>query len=187
MLDLTKYETLSKKKAPNSPIGEQLEIATKIVNKPFPQIAGLTKHLSLDQLFLLNKESKNDPRLWWYLYKQKYALNNMTILMKQKLEKFPVFRERKNRDVFLAKWALRDVEVDTQIDGIWKKVTLLEKQSKGIMMSMAELGKFGLRFSSLDRDWRDTLSKEENAHLRGFDYEMKDILEDKKLTELGYK
>lgn len=181
---IKKYEQ-PKPKAPNSPLGEQINRAVEITGKSFKQLAGLTRHLSIQQIFFLNKESKGDPRLWWWLYKQKYKLNNMTKLMVEKLEKFPEFRERKNRDIYLAKWALRDTEIDTQVDGQWKKITLLDKQREGKMFTMGELGKFGIRFASLDRDWRDTLKMHSN--LRGKDYDMKDELEERELKRLGYK
>jgi hypothetical protein len=50
---------------------------------------------------------------------------------------------------------------------------------------MGELGKFGLRFASLDRSWRDVLLQ--NVPLRGEDYSDKDELENKKKRELGYR
>lgn len=186
MEGLDKYSKVKKTKAPNSERAEQVQKVVEITGKPFIQIAGLTKHLQPDVMYRLFKESKGDPRLWWHIYKQKYAKNNMTVIMKKKLEEHPDFRERKNRDLFLAKWALREIEVDTKTeDGQWKKISLLDKQKAGIMMTMAEFGKFGIRFSSLDRDWRDTLR--DNKELRGSDYEMKDELEEKKLRELGYR
>lgn len=110
----------------------------------------------------------------------------MSRIMIQKLTEFKEFRERKNRDLYLAKWALRDVEVDERTeDGQWKKVSLLDKQKAGQMLTMNEFGKFGIRFSSLDRDWRDTLR--DNPVLRGSDYDKKEELEELKLRELGYR
>lgn len=181
---LNKY-TKPKPKAPNSSLAEQINRAVEITKKSFKQLAGLTRHLSLQQIFLLNKESKGDPRLWWFIYRQKYKINNMSKLMVEKLEKFPEFRERKNRDIYLAKWALRDIEIDTQVDGQWKKISLLDKQKKGEVFTMGEFGKFGIRFASLDRDWRDTLKMHSN--LRGNDYSEGEELENKKLKELGYR
>lgn len=185
-IDLSKYSTQKKKGVPTSERAEQIQKVVEITGKPFVQIAGLTKHLQPDVMYRLFQESKGDPRLWWHIYKQKYAINNMTKVMIEKLTKFPEFRERKNRDLYLAKWALRDVEVDERTeDGQWKKVSLLDKQKAGQMLTMNEFGKFGIRFSSLDRDWRDTLR--DNPSLRGQDYDKKEELEELKLRELGYR
>ena len=186
-IDIKKYT--SKKKGPNSIAGEQLEIAVNITGKGWGQISGLTKHLSVQDIFLLNKESKNNPKLWWSIFKQKYSTNNMSKLMEEKLREFPAFRERKNRDVYLAKWTLRDIQEEKdQRDslGNLKKSTLLAKQKRGEVFTMNELGKFGLRFSSLDRTWRQTLADPKNAGLRGKDYDEGEELENKKLRELGY-
>ena len=169
---LNKYTNQQKKKGPNSPAGEQIEIATKITGKDWGQIAGLTRHLSVDQFYLLNKESQGKPQFWWTLYRQKYALNNMQEAMKQKLIDFPVFRERKQRGIYLTKWALRDT-------------CLLEKQSGGVMMTMNELSTFAIRYASLERLWRDTLLK--YPELRGNDYDEGNDLEEKKLKSLGYR
>lgn len=186
MEGLDKYTTVKKPKAPNSERAEQIQKVVEITGKPFIQIAGLTKHLSPDVMYRLFQESKGDPRLWWWNYQQKYKVNNMTKVMMEKLTEFPDFRERKNRDLFIAKWALRDIVVDEKTpEGQWKKVSLLDKQKAGKMLTMAEFGKFGIRFSSLDRDWRDTLR--DNPVLRGTDYDLKDELEEKKLKELGYR
>lgn len=168
---LTKY-TNQKKKGPNSAAGEQIEIATNITGKDWGQIAGLTRHLSIQQFYLLNKESQGKPQFWWSLYKTKYALNNMQEAMKQKLRDFPAFRERSQRGVYLTKWALRDTE-------------LLQKQIDGVMMTMNELSKFAIRYASLERLWRDTLLK--YPELRGKDYDEGNELEEKKLKQLGYR
>lgn len=167
---LDKYNQ-PKKKAPNSPAGEQIEIATKITGKDWGQIAGLTRHLSVDQMFILNKESKGKAQFWWTLYKTKFSTNNMQDAMVKKLEEFPAFRERKQRGIYLTKWALRDTG-------------LLEKQSKGVMMTMNELSTFAIRYASLERLWRDTLLK--HSELRGNDYDEGPELENKKLKQLGY-
>lgn len=166
--DFDKYTKVKKTKAPNSERGEQVNKVVAITGKSFLQILGLTKHLQTDIMHKHYQESKGDPRLWWYLLEQKYKKNNMSKIMVDKLTQFPDFRERSKRDLFIAKWALREIEVDEKTeDGQWKKVSLLDKQKAGKMLTMAEFGKFGIRFASLDRTWRQTLEKEENKHLRG--------------------
>lgn len=185
---LSKYSTTKKKGVPRSERAEIADKTAQLLNQDIKKVLGWTRHLQPDQMYRLFQEASGSPRLWWWNYRQKYAKNNMTKIMVEKLTKFPEFRERKNRDVFIAKWALRDVEIDERTeDGQWKKISLLDKQKAGKMLTLTEFGKFGLRFSSLDRDWRDTLSKEDNKHLRGKDYGEKDILEEKKLNELGYR
>ena len=159
-----------------------------LLKQDIKKVLGWTRHLQPDLMYRLLKESGGDPRLWWHIYRQKYKINNMTKIMVEKLTKHVDFRERKNRDLFLAKWALREIEVDTKTeDGQWRKISLLDKQKAGKMLTMAEFGKFGIHFASLDRAWRACLAKEENKHLRGSDYNLKDELEEKKLRELGYR
>lgn len=41
-------------------------------------------------------------------------------------------------------------------------------------------------YASMDRAWRQILSRETNAHLRGKDYDDKEALELEKQRELGY-
>lgn len=187
-INLDKYTKVKKTRPPNSERAEIADKTAQLLNQDIKKVLGWTRHIQPDLMYRLLKESGGDPRLWWWNYRQKYSKNNMTKIMVEKLTKFPEFRERKNRDVFIAKWALRDVEIDERSeDGQWKKISLLDKQKAGKMLTLTEFGRFGLRFSSLDRDWRDTLSKEENKHLRGKDYGGKDMLEEKKLNELGYR
>lgn len=184
---LSKYSTTKKKGVPRSERAEIADKTAQLLNQDIKKVLGWTRHLQPDQMYRLFQEASGSPRLWWWNYRQKYAKNNMTKIMVEKLTKFPDFRERKNRDLFIAKWALRDVEIDTKTeDGQWKKISLLDKQKAGQMLTMAEFGRFGTRFASIERDWRDTLMKEENKHLRGSDYEEKTILEEKKLMQLGY-
>lgn len=186
MEGLDKYTKVKKTKSPNSERAEQVQKVVEMTGKPFTQIAGLTRHLKPDVMYRLYQESKGDPRLWWWHFNKTYKKNNMTKIMVEKLTKFPAFRERKNRDLFIAKWSLRDIEIDELAeDGTWKKVSLLDKQKAGKMLTMNEFGKFGIRFSSLDRDWRDTLR--DNPTLRGSDYDKKEELEEIKLRELGYR
>lgn len=190
-IDLSKYSTQKKKGAPRSERAEIADKTAQLLNQDIKKVLGWTRHLEPDQMYRLFQEASGSPRLWWWNYRQKYAKNNMTKIMVQKLTEFPEFRERKNRDVFIAKWVLRevgeDVESENENGHLQKKfVSLLDKQKSGQVFTLKELGKFGLRFSSIDRDWRDTLLKEENKHLRGSDYGEKDMLEQKKLNELGY-
>lgn len=172
MLDdlLNKYNK-PQKRGPNSERAEQVEIARKIAGKDFKQILGLTRHLTVERIYLINKESKGIPQLWWTIFNNKYATNNMQDQMIQKLTQFPVFRERKQRGIYLTKWALRDTG-------------LLDKQAQGIMMTMNELSTFAIRYASLERLWRDTLLK--HPELRGTDYSEGAELEEKKLRQLGY-
>lgn len=185
-LDLEKYTKVKKSRPPNSERAEIADKTAQLLKQDIKKVLGWTRHLQPDLMYRLLKECKGDPRLWWHIFRQKYSKNNMTKIMQEKLTEFPDFRERKNRDLFIAKWALRDIVVDEKTpEGQWKKVSLLDKQKAGKMLTMAEFGKFGIRFSSLDRDWRDTLR--DNPILRGSDYDLKDELEEKKLKELGYR
>jgi len=169
---LNKYTNQQKKKAPNSPAGEQIEIATKITGKDWGQIAGLTRHLSVDQFYLLNKESQGRPQFWWTLYKQKYALNSMEAIVKEKLETVPAFRERKDRGIYLAILALRELNLE-------------KKQKAGIMMTMNELSRFGVKYDSYRNAWDTVMRK--NEHLQGTDYAEGKALEERVLKQKGYR
>ena len=170
-IDLTKY-TNQKKKGPNSPAGEQIEIATKITGKDWGQIAGLTRHISVEDFYLLNKESKGKAQFWWNLYKQKYAVKSMEAIVKEKLEKFPEFRERKHRGIYLVILALRELGLE-------------EKQKKGIMMTINELSKFAIKYDSYRNAW-GTVTRQ-NKLLQGSDYADGEILEERVLKQKGYK
>lgn len=93
-------------------------------------------------------------------------------LVKSKLEGFPLFRERSHRGVFLTKLALRE--------------TGLELKAIDTPLSLQELTDFAMKYATYERAWRDVLSNNENAHLRGNDYDNKTDLEIKKREELGY-
>lgn len=185
-IDLDKY-TKVKARAPRSERAEQVDKICKLVNKPFVQMVGLTKHLQPDILYRLYQESKGSPELWWYNFNLKYKTNNMSKIMVEKLTKFPEFRERKNRDVYLAKWCLRDIDEEKEVrdsNGNLTRTTLLDKQKRGEAFTMGELGRFGLKFASLDRSWRQVL--QQNVLLRGSDYGEGEELEKRKIKELGY-
>jgi len=167
---LSKYSK-PKPKAPNSQRAEQINRAIEITGWDFKRLAGMTRHLTPEQIFLLNKESKGSPKLWNYWFKEKYKINNMQEQMKQKLRDFPAFRERSQRGIYLTKWALRDTK-------------LLEKQSNGVMMTMNELSTFAIRYASLERIWRSVLAT--HPELRGSDYSEGEDLEKKKMKSLGY-
>lgn len=188
-LDFDKYSKVRKTKAPNSERAEQVQKVVEITGKPFKQIAGLTKHLQPHVMYRLFQESKGDPRLWWHIYKQKYAINNMTKVMKQMLTDFPDFRERKHKNLFLAKHVLRitsrSKETVNEFGHLEKETkTLLEKMQNGEKFELTDFALFGKNFSSKDRDWRDTLR--DNPELRGSDYNEKDDLEEIWVRKLGY-
>lgn len=174
-IDLSKY-TKPKLKAPKSPHGEQVDIATKITNKPFVQIAGLTKKLSVERIYMLNKESKGKPELWWYLLRNKYmdrTKNKDYQLIKQKLEKHPEFRERCKRDPFLSLLALRKIGIDASINQLTYEVGL------------GQLADYAVKFGSYARMWRAVM--EDNEQLRGSDYMTKEQEEALVKGKLGYK
>lgn len=183
-LDLSKY-TKHNKRAPNSERAEQVDIATKIVNKPFKQIAGLTRHLKPDQIFILNKESKGAGELWWYLLKNKYMNkekvknNPHYILMKEKMQKFPDMRECSKRIPYLKVIALRNI-------GIKDAKLVLEKQDEvKIELSYEQLDKYSVEIGNQDRWWR--LVQELEEDLQGQEYKQKQERARNKQAELGYR
>lgn len=169
-LNLEKYLT-PKKKGPNSPESEQRELITKLINKPFNVVSGLTRHLSVQQMFMLYKESKGSPALWWTNYRNRYMQNNMFEEVKEKLEKFPQFRERSKRADYLAKLALRSIK--------------LEEAYKTRPLNLSELARFAVKFATYERSWRDVTMK--FKELQGSDYDNKELLEKQRQSELGYK
>lgn len=167
---LNKYTKPKTKRAPNSPRAEAVESARLITDKPFKQILGLTRHLTPEKIYLLNKESKGNPKLWWYIYETKYMKDNIFDEVKEKLEKFPLFRERKQRPPFLAKLALRNLK--------------LESKYKENNLSLEELAQFAIKYATYERNWRAILEKDEHFHLRGTDFNDKAELESKALHAL---
>lgn len=180
---LSKYSTKKKKGVPRSERAEIADKTAQLLNQDIKKVLGWTRHLQPDQMYRLYQESNGKPQFWWTNYKQKYSKNNMTKLMIERLTKIPQMRERKYRGKYLAKWALMEV-FDTSED---KKnnVSLLTKYEKGDKLDFVQMGKYGIRFSSLDRDWRDT--QRLHPELRGTDYEEKDILEEIELKRLNYR
>lgn len=66
---------VKKKKGPTSPESEQRELIAKLIDRPFRQVAGLTKGWTLNELYLLRRRaesfSKNPMALMWKLMKEK--------------------------------------------------------------------------------------------------------------------
>lgn len=95
--------------------------------------------------------------------------------IRQKLMSFPEFRERRFRERYLCKLALRNCGCE-------------EKFLKSIL-TLDELADFAHTFMSYDRIWRLVLK--ENPELRGQDYGLEDgtkaILEEQKMLKLGYE
>lgn len=172
---LQKYNQ-PKSKAPNSPRAEQINTAIQITAKPFKQLAGLTRHLSVQQLFLLNKESKGAGELWWYLLKNKYmdrTKNKTYQEVKEKLEKFPEFRERSKRDPFLTLLALRSIGIKATFNDLTHTLNLLQ------------MSEFAIKFGTYGRYWRAVT--EDNPQLQGSDYLNKEQSEALTKNNLGYK
>jgi len=173
-IDFSKY-TKPNKKAPNSERAEQIDKASKIVGKSFKQIAGLTRHLQPDQIFRLNKESKGKGELWWYILRNKYmdrTKNKDYVLVKEKLEKHPDFRERSKRDPFLSLLALRKIGIPATMGKLSYEI------------GIGDLAEFAVKFGSYARWWRAVL--EDNEHLRGFDYQTKEQEEALQKNRMGY-
>lgn len=174
-LNLDKY-TKPNPKAPNSPRAEVVDIARKIVDKPFKQIAGLTRKLSTERIYMLNKESKGSGELWWYLLKNKYmdrSKNKDYILVKDKLIQFPKFRERSERDPFLSLLALRKIGIKASIDKLSYEIGL------------GQLADYAVKFGSYARMWRAVM--EDCPELHGKDYMTKEQEEALVKNKLGYK
>ena len=148
-LNFDKY-TQPLKKTANSIGGEQIQMIVDLTGKPYKQIAGLTSHLGVDQMYQLYKESKGSPQLWWYIFKTKYKKNNMEQIIKEKLEIHKAFRERSTRGKYLTILVLREMNSDN-------KELPLDRYSE-----------FAIKYASYERAWRDILLK--NPHLQGSDY-----------------
>lgn len=85
--------------------------------------------------------------------------------VKHDLNFYPQFRERKNKDRYIAEKLEHKYHTEIKIDQL---IEIIRDAS------------------NLDRNWRLTLQR--NPRLRGLDYlEGKDRLEKGKLLELGYK
>lgn len=167
-LNLSKYTKKQIKRPPNSPRAEVVEIARLITDKPFKQILGLTRHLQPDQIHFINNESRGKGEFWWAIFQNKYMQNNIFSEVKEKLEKFPQFRERKQRPPFLAKLALRSIKLETEY--------------KNRFLSLEELSQFAIKYATYERNWREVTMKYE--HLRGKDYEEKADIENQFINQL---
>lgn len=93
--------------------------------------------------------------------------------VKKYLEDQPLFRERKNKDRGIVNILMRR----------YPKIHQILKEE---LITKDELAEIMREYSSMDREWRRILSLEENAHLRGSDYEEKERLEAQKMADLGY-
>lgn len=187
---LSKYSTTKKKGVPRSERAEIADKTAQLINQDIKKVLGWTRHLQPDQMYRLFQEASGSPRLWWWNYRQKYAKNNMTKIMEQKLTEFPEFRERKNKNIYLAKWILkefgRDIETRDANGNLEKTFqSLLNKMQSSEKFTLEDFAMFGKNFASRDRDWRDTLKK--RVDLRGSDYDDKDELEEQWERRLGYR
>lgn len=84
--------------------------------------------------------------------------------IKQRLENYPWFRERKAKNFGIAK---------------------MLKNKYSVNIDPKTLEDLIVEASSLDRVWRQTLQN--NPHLRGSDYGESEKLEQEKILELGYE
>lgn len=91
-------------------------------------------------------------------------------LVEDYLEDQPLFRERKNKDRGIVNLLINRYGLHHAIE-------------QGIL-SKERITAIVQDYASMDRAWRKTL--EENATLRGTDYDDKDQLEVKAITALGY-
>ena len=87
------------------------------------------------------------------------------------LEEEPHFRERKNKDRGMVNLLMR-------------RYPGLDKAVKEGLIGKDTVTAIFQDYASMDRYWRQTLGR--NPHLRGTDYDDKDVYEHKKVTELGY-
>src|SRR3990167_3878921 len=97
--------------------------------------------------------------------------------IKDKLEDFPQFRERRFREPYLVKLALRDRNLEE------KEVFYLGDNK--YELTLRELADFAHTYTSYDRLWRKCLN--ENEHLRGKDWNDRRIYEEQAQINLGYE
>ena len=93
-------------------------------------------------------------------------------IIKEKLENFPQFRERRFREPYLVKLALRSCGLEN-------------KEETKNALTIQELADFAHTYTSYDRLWRKCLN--ENASLRGLDWSDRKIYEQKTQINLGYE
>ena len=91
--------------------------------------------------------------------------------IKTKLENFPNFRERRFRQNYLVKLALRKCGLEQR----WEKMNPI---------SLTELADFAIAYDSYRNFWDKVLR--ENKELQGKDYADKIIYEQQKKIEMGY-
>lgn len=181
---LNKY-TKPSPKAPKSAHGEQINRAIEITGWEFKKLAGLTRHLTVQQIFQLNKDSKGAGALWkWlldnkYMDKEKVKNNKHYIHMKEKMQKFPDMRECSKRIPYLKVIALRNI-------GLKDAKLVLEKQNEvKIDLTYEQLDKYSVEIGNQDRWWR--LVQELEEDLQGEEYKQKQERARNKQTQLGYK
>lgn len=87
-------------------------------------------------------------------------------IIKVYLTEVPVYRERKNKNGFIAMLIQKE-------HNAWRGI------------STDELERIVVEVSTIDRIWRQVL--QENPELRGSDYKDKNVLEQEKILELGYQ
>ena len=92
--------------------------------------------------------------------------------IKEKLESYPDFRERRFRVKYLAKLALRSCGLEN-------------KEETKNALTIQELADFAHTYTSYDRLWRKCLN--ENEHLRGKDWNDRRIYEEQAQINLGYE
>lgn len=92
-------------------------------------------------------------------------------IVKDKLERHPIFRERKNRGEYLAILAMREIGIEY-------------KHKENIPLTLKELSDFAVKYDTYRHAWGDVTR--ENESLRGEDYKDGENLAQKKQLEMGY-
>lgn len=98
---------------------------------------------------------------------------NINEIVKDRLERFPPFRERGARGPYLSILALRHAGLEYN-------------HQSNIPFTTKQLSDFAISYASFERAWRQILAEPQNEKLRGKDYYDKVDLETKKMSELGY-
>lgn len=92
--------------------------------------------------------------------------------IKEKLENYPDFRERRFRRNRLAILALRDLDYENKV-------------KDNIPLTIEQLVEFASKYDSYRHEY-DAVQRE-NKHLQGTDYEDGKILAQEKMLEFGYE
>lgn len=93
-------------------------------------------------------------------------------IVKQKLEEFPDFRERRFRHKGLVRLALRECGIE-------------RKYTDGIQLTVNEMSDFAISYDSYRHAWTDCLR--DYPELRGSDYKSKEALVQQHQMNLGYQ